>query len=609
MANKYTTPGAILIKSMLPTPAAKAAFDPHTTLDKDGVAGLISILMKHGGPNSHDTIGNLSTLFFNKATEMGASTPLSDYDNNSDERHALIAEFEEKVRQIMSNKSLSDKDKSIKLSELSGSMRGLLEKQNIDHLVSRGSTAAKMALTGARGNKSQLQQGTSTPLMAEDVSGNPIPVAIRHSFAEGLSPAEHIAMSYGGRAATVKTQLSTALPGTLFKQLTPNVFHEVVTVEDCKTKNGIKVPVRDKKRCFGHFEAGTNRFIDEQVYKELFHSTKDSVTVRSTLTCEAKEGICQKCYGLAANGRLPDIGENLGVIAAQSASETLTQAVLSTKHKGGVAGGGAGPYELASNLLNNPQKNFLDEATISQLDGVVTEIKTTALNDHEVYINAVRHFVPKPQVPTVKMGEHVYAGDRLSTGTLNPRKLAEIKGVGEARSYLSHALRQVYGTKMDPRHFDLIARNMIKYVEVKHPGDTSLLPGQKITVSDLSKHLDKHEKQVGLGQAVGQMLSRPIFELVAGTKIAPSHVDMLARRNIDKLWVTDSGLVITPIVPGLKTGKLLDKNWISSLSLSHLKKVIQTAGAEGLESEIHSTDPITALVMGSEFGMGQNGKY
>jgi DNA-directed RNA polymerase subunit beta' len=150
-------------------------------------------------------------------------------------------------------------------------------------MVSRGSTAARMALTGARGNPAQLQQGTASPMMAADVRGVPIPVAIKHSFAEGLSNAEHLAMSYGGRASTVMSQLSTEKPGALFKRLTPTVFHEVITEPDCGTKQGIPIPIGDKLSLIGRYEAGTNHLIDEQYLKELTRRWSQVQSLLATL--------------------------------------------------------------------------------------------------------------------------------------------------------------------------------------------------------------------------------------------------------------------------------------------------------------------------------------
>jgi len=608
MSDKITTAGALLLKHGMPTQEAKDAFDIHTPLDKAGVSKMVNMLLAKGGPGAFEHINSLGKLFFNTATEIGASTPLSDYINESDERQAIIQEFDTKAQRLLH----SDLDKKIlnsQLAELTGQYNKKIEKQNLEYLLDKGSTAAKMAKTGARGNPAQLASGTSTPLMSLNVKGELIPVVIKRSFAEGMRPAEHIALSYMGRGSTVMAQLSTALPGALFKKLAPTVFHEVVTEVDCKTHNGIMAPVSDTKKIIGRYEAETNRLIDEHYWKELSHSGKHQVKIRSTMTCEAKEGVCQHCYGLAASGKLVEIGANIGVIAAQSVSEVLTQAMLSTKHKATVGERKGNAYEQAANILNNPTENFKDEATISNINGVVSAIRPTPLGDTHVFVNEKMHFVPITQNLKVKLGDEIKSGQALSTGTINPRALVNLRGIGAGRDYMADELRNIYGGGLDPRHFEIISRNMIKYVEVDHPGETGLLPGEKVDINSIRKYLDKGQKVVPVHQAEGSVLAKAVGTLVPGTLLDSNHITELKDLGVDKIHISPTGLRVKPIVPGLQTAKLLDKNWVSKLSFSRLRDTLKEAAATGASSDIHSTDPIASYMMGTEFGEGENGKY
>jgi DNA-directed RNA polymerase subunit beta' len=419
-----------------------------------------------------------------------------------------------------------------------------------------------------------------------------------------------MATSYGGRASTVMSQLSTEKPGALFKKLTPTVFHEVITEPDCGSKTGIHVPLRDKLSCIGRFQAVTNHLIDGAYYKELQSSGVKEVLARNPMTCRAKEGICQKCYGLAANGELPTIGQNVGVIAAQSVSEVLTQAMLSTKHQGGVAGRQRNPYEEANNILSNPE-NFQDLATISKVNGDVRSIKQTSLKDWDVDVGGIKHFISNIQEPTIKVGDPVRIGDPISTGTINPRELVTLKGAGAGRVYLANKMREIYSrnAQLDPRHFDIIARNMIKYNEVIDPGDSGFMPGEKIEVGQVEAHLEKHHRMVGLKEAEGKTLASRTLDLTPGTLLTKNHIDDLAHKGIDKIAVSNSGLTVRSLVPGLQSLKLLDKNWVSKLSFNQLHRTIQEAAALGQKSPIHSTEPITSYTLGSEFGEGEGGRY
>lgn len=569
---------------------------------------MVNMLLDKGGPEAFEHINKLGKLFFNTATEIGASTPLSDYINDSDERQAIIKEYDTKVQHILGSKTEKNL-KNTQLQELTGGYNKRIEKQNLDYLLSKGSTAAKMARTGARGNPSQLASGTSTPLMSSNVKGELIPVVIKSSFAEGMRPAEQIALSYMGRGSTVLSQLSTALPGALFKKLSPTVFHEVITEVDCKTRNGIFVPITDSKRLIGRYDAVSGNIIDTHFLKDAASSGKTSLKVRSSMTCEAHEGVCQHCYGLSANGRLPEIGTNIGVIAAQSVSEVLTQAMLSTKHKTTVGERKGNAYEQAANLLNNPTENFKDEATISHVDGVVSAIKQTPLGDTHVFVNEKMHFVPISQQLKVKLGDKIRSGQALSTGVINPRTLVSLRGIGAGRSYVADELRDIYGGNLDPRHFEIIAKNMIKYVEIINPGETGFLPGEKVEINAIRKYLSKGAKEVPIEHAEGAVLSNSIGTLTAGTLLDANHVHELKDLGITHVQVTHSGIRIKPIVPGLQTAKLLDKNWISKLSFSRLRDTLKESAATGAESQVHSTDPITGYMFGSEFGEGPNGRY
>lgn len=605
---QYTTAGALVLKHGMPTEAAKANFDIHSILDKKGMSNMVNMLLQHGGDKAHEHINDLGKVFFNTATAMGASTPLSDYINDSDERQTIIKEFDTKV-QIIKQNNKNKATLSAELSNLTGQYNKKIEKQNLDFLLSKGSMAAKMANTGARGNPAQLGTATSTPLMSANMSGNMVPLVIKHSFAEGMSPAEALALSYMGRGSTVLAQLSTALPGALFKRISPTVFHEVITVEDCGTRNGIVQKVDDKKSVVGRFEARTNILIDDAYQAELVRDGKKDIKVRSSLTCEAHEGICKKCFGLMANGKMPKTGENVGVIAAQSVSEVLTQAMLSVKHKATVGERKGNAYEQASNILNNPTENFKDEATISTINGRVNKIEVTSLGDSNVYINGIRHFVPIAQALTVKDGDSINQGDRLSTGVLNPRKLVALRGMGAGRKYLAEELRNIYGGGLDPRHFEILAKNLIRYVQVIDPGESGFLPGDKLEINTIAKFLEHTEGQINTADSAGKILAKPILNLTPGTLMDSNHVKELLDQGVTKVFVSSSGLRVSPIVPGLQTAKLLDKNWISKLSFTKLKDTLTQAAAYNESSPIHSTDPITPYILGTEFGEGTEGRY
>lgn len=602
--------GALRIRELLPE-GSRAEYDKtrHIPLDKGGVNALMSNIIRNGGKDAGNGISRISNEFYNQATYQGYSTPLDDYYNDSEDRNVMMQEYKSKIGQVNAGKG-SNSFKEDALNALTDEYGKRLTGQNLDYMLSKGSTAAKMALTGARGNPLQLQQSTSTPLMSKDIKGRPIPLAITSSYAEGLSVAEQLSMSYWGRGNTVSAQLATSKPGAMFKSITPNVYHEVITIPDCRTTNGEMVSISDKRKIMHRFEAKTNHIIDESYYKDLKNSGKTSVKVRGVMTCEAPDGICQKCYGKDARATLPDIGENVGVLAAQSASEVLTQMVLSTKHDA-KAGKGAKPFDVVSNLLVNPG-TFKNKATLATINGKVTAITRTPLNDNKVYINGAEHFVPKERELKVKVGDTVQIGQELSNGVANPRELVSLRGTGEGRRYMSDTLRSIYegeGNDLDTRHFDILAKNMIKHVEVTHPGNTDYLPGQRVNINALQKELQRDMEEAPLSNAVGRVLAKGVLHMSPGTTLDDNHIQELHSHGVDKVYVSKSHLGLRPLVPGLNSVKSLDENWVSKLAARDLGKTIKTGVAEGHESEISSTDPIASYIMGANFGDGKNGRY
>lgn len=613
MTDNITTPGAILIKNMLPSKKAQDEYDLYSPLDKGGVSRLVNNLIRNAPGEAHTTINKLGSLFFNTATDIGATTPLEDYINDSDERHATLNELESKTNEVLAKKDLSTHDRDKQLGDLAAEYRSRIGKANLAYMLGKHSVVAQMSNVGARATTDQLAQATYSPLMAAGIKGNPIPIVVKHSFAEGLTSAEHLATSYSGRASTVLAQLSTQYPGALFKKLTPSVFHEVITVPDCGTTNGVLTSTDDKLASLGKFEAGTNHLVTEQYLREKVSDGRKTLRLRNVMTCEAKQGLCQKCYGLAASGKLPPIGFNVGVIAAQSVSEVLTQAMLSVKHTGSGAGARRNAYEAAANLLNNPKQNFQDEATISSVNGRVTKVHKTALNDYNILVGETPHFVNRLEAPIVAVGDEVKIGDPLSTGVINPRSLTELKGAGAGRQALSKQLRHVYsnGTNkgLDPRHFDIIARNLIKYVKVKNPGLSGLSEGETLDIGQLNQHMKEHSKKIPLANALNKSLAVGTSELTPGTVLTSNHLNDLASQGVKEVSVSTDGLTVQPIVPGLQTSKHLDPNWISRLAFNHLKDTIQDAAALHQTSKVHSTDPITGYVIGNEFGDGERGEY
>jgi DNA-directed RNA polymerase subunit beta' len=362
-----------------------------------------------------------------------------------------------------------------------------------------------MAHSGARGSKNQIRQiGGMRGLMA-NASGKTIEIPIKANFREGLSVLEYFISTNGARKGLADTALRTAESGYLTRRLV-DVSHNVIVRElDCYTDEGIEVKAFTngkeiieplKHRIIGRTSlAGiehpaTGEIIVEQ-NEEISGDAADAieaagieaVAIRSVMTCHSETGICAKCYGRnLATGEIVNIGEAVGITAAQSIGEPGTQLTMRTFHTGGVAGGDIthGLPRVEELFEARKPKNL---AEICESDGTVISIAHRKDNKTEVRIRGEEeraYVIPYGAVLTVKEGDYIQAGDQITTGPLNPHDILRLKDVEGVYQYLLKEVQRVYkmqGVDINDKHVEVIVSQMLSKYKLDDVGDTSLLPG------------------------------------------------------------------------------------------------------------------------------------
>ena len=363
-----------------------------------------------------------------------------------------------------------------------------------------------MAHSGARGSKNQIRQvGGMRGLMA-NATGKTVEVPIKSNFREGLSILEYFISSNGARKGLADTALRTADSGYLTRRLV-DVSHNVIVREyDCGTDEGVEVQeFKDGKetiepltqRIIGRtalvdvVDPNTGEVIVEQ-NEEILEADAErikaagitSVAIRSVMTCHSRTGICAKCYGRnLATGEEVNIGESVGIIAAQSIGEPGTQLTMRTFHSGGVAGG-----DITQGL---PRVEELFEARkpkglaeICEGDGEVISIEARQDNKTEVTVKEAEedrtYVVPYGARINVKVGDKVYAGENITKGPLDPHDILRLNGVEGVYQYLLKEVQRVYklqGVDINDKHIEVIVSQMLSKYKVEDSGDTSLLPG------------------------------------------------------------------------------------------------------------------------------------
>ena len=393
-------------------------------------------------------------------------------------------------------------------------------KENFDDL----NPIFMMVQSGARGNMNQLRQIAGMRGLMASTTGRAVEIPIKSSFAEGLDALEYFISAHGARKGLSDTALRTADSGYLTRRLVDVSQDIIVREEDCGTKEGIEIfDIKDgnqiieglHERLVGRYPlkdikdpttkeiiVDKDTMITDAIAEKIVAAGLDKVQVRSVIGCRTKHGVCSKCYGMGlATRQEVNIGEAVGIIAAQSIGEPGTQLTMRTIHSGGVAG-------VADITQGLPRVEELFEARkpkglaiISEIDGKISvsddkkkkEVTVQSKDDAKTYT------IPFGAKLKVKDGDKISAGQPITEGSINPNEILAINGTEGVYEYLVQEVQKVYrnqGVDINDKHIEVIARQMLKKVRVEDNGDTSMFAGSLVDVHDFE---DENERVVAAG--------------------------------------------------------------------------------------------------------------
>lgn len=457
----------------------------------------------------------------------------------------------------------TDKEKTIQQAEgVSKYLNKILSK------VSPDSSIIQMLKSGAisKNKISQVKQILMSPVMAQNYRRQRIPVLIKSSYSEGLTPTEYWAASFGARAGMMDRALSTSKPGAFAKEVLASSIGLTITMNDCRTTKGKVMNVADsfisgRLLSAPEGEFSKNTIIDGNVIRNLRSSNIKKVIVRSSLTCEAPKGICQKCYGLGESGAYYEIGENIGAISGTTITEPLTSMALTGFHTSGVVEGGGGILTGSPRifqLLRLP--TFVaGAATVARNSGKIDSIKETEAGRVRVSIDGKPHFVQPGNALKVRQGDSVKGGDVLTGGIINPRDIMITKGVDYFRSFLSDELRKTYKEQnkdIDPRHFEVASKVLSNYSQVSDPGGSPYIKGDIVPVGKI--------------ETLNKKLKNKI-----------EH---------------------NPYLRGVNTSPSLQEDWLARAGYQRLLKTFQDGASMGWTSDIsEEAHPVSSYVYGARF--------
>ena len=476
-------------------------------VDKKALGKIIDkCFRKHGNTETAVLLDHIKSLGFKFSTRGGITVAVADM-KIPEAKKGYITAAEEKVdkyEKAYRRGLISDEERYERVIEtwtettekVTDALMAGLDRLNNIYI---------MAHSGARGSKNQIRQLAGMRGLMANASGKTVEVPVKSNFREGLSVMEYFTSSHGARKGLADTALRTADSGYLTRRLV-DVSQDVIVREvDCGTtettetfaiKDGNEVIEVLYDRIVGRYTIDpivnpttgeviveADSMIKEDDAEKIIDAGIETVQIRTVLNCKTNHGVCSKCYGRnLATGKEVNIGEAVGIIAAQSIGEPGTQLTMRTFHTGGVAGG-----DITQGL---PRVEELFEARKPKGLAVITEITGRVEIDEtgkrkEISIvpengETEVYAIPYGSRIRVKHGQMVEAGDPLTQGSINPHDIVRVKGIGGVQDYIVKEVQRVYrmqGVDVNDKHIEVIVRQMLSKVKVEDPGDTELIPG------------------------------------------------------------------------------------------------------------------------------------
>ena len=499
---------------------------PRDPFGKKHLGAIINeIFRRYGTSKTSVVLDKMKDQGFKYSTVAGITVSIADI-NVLEGKDELIAEGDAKVAKVQhlyEKGLLTDKERYQQVVAIWGDRdTGVLTKVS-KLLKKRMDDDARnpifmMSASGARGNTSNFLQLIGMRGLMSKPSGEAIELPIKSCFREGMTVSEFFIATHGARKGGADTALKTADSGYLTRRLVDISQDVIVREDDCHTDHGFVVSeIRDtaqdtvivplEDRLSGRYSlrdivdpnsgevlVPANTLISDDDAKRIVKAGITHVEIRSLFGCETKDGVCKHCYGRnLATGKEVVIGEAVGIMAAQSIGEPGTQLTLRTSHNGGIAEKDITmvlPHVIGLFEAKNPK----GEALISEIEGDITEIEEKTNN---IYFIIVTNDLEEKTYTTnfgarlrVKKGDHVKNGDKLTEGTISPKKLLDVADVTAVENYILKEVQKVYrsqGISISDKHIEVIVRQMLRKMVVVEGGDTAMLPGTRVDVVEFTK--------------------------------------------------------------------------------------------------------------------------
>lgn len=613
-----TTIGKLVVEDALPEDIRDWA---QLSFNKKTLGAFMADLAQRHPDKYRDVTHKLLQIARQGALESGSNSFGLKHIRVSPIAKARREKLLKKVEEINNDDSLSDEQRNAKLTKVIAKSKEGFEAELMEEAKGENSPLERMISSGARGNPGSLASLRGGDFQYVDSEGHALPVPIAKSYGEGLDPVSYWAGSFGARQGLLSAKFSTAESGYFAKRLQQAAHRLLVTGvdEDHDREEGVRgMPAssddpHNEGSLLAHPAGGyrKNTILTPKILQDLQRRGIGKILVRSPIVGGAKDGgLLARDVGIREGGDLPQPGSLVGLLAAQSIAERLSQQALGAKHLGGIAGKGVEQltqgFPLVEQLVDIPGA-FKGGATHAQTDGVVQLVHEAPAGGMYVKVNDHDHYVPMGHAVSVKRGDSIEAGDMLSSGIPNPSEIVKHKGIGEGRRYFTHQLAGVLqqaGVNAHRRNVELVARAMIDHVKMNDEfGDW--LPGDVVSYQTLERNWQPRpgSQQLEPKAAVGKYLEKPVLHYTVGTKIQPSMLTDMDEFGVKSLAVHDKEPPFEPLMIRSQDSLHHDPDWVSQMYGSGLKKNLLKSVHRGAVSDEKSTSFVPSLAKGVNFGL------
>ncbi|HHW37458.1 MAG TPA: DNA-directed RNA polymerase subunit beta' [Bacillales bacterium] len=534
------------------------------------------------------------------------------------EKQVILAKAEDKIASVLKQFRrglITDEERYDRVISIWSTAKDEIQKKLMDSL-DISNPIFMMSDSGARGNASNFTQLAGMRGLMANPAGRIIELPIKSSFREGLTVLEYFISTHGARKGLADTALKTADSGYLTRRLVDVAQDVIVREDDCKTDRGLIVSAlkdgtetienlyerlvgRTSFELVKHPETNEviikrNELITEDIATKIVNAGVEQVKIRSVFNCDTRAGVCKKCYGRnLATGQDVEVGEAVGIIAAQSIGEPGTQLTMRTFHTGGVAGD-----DITQGLPRIQElfeaRNPKGQSVISEIPGIISQISEVKDKQEIVVqgdVESRSYTTPYGSRLKVAEGDRVVAGQELTEGSIDPKELLKVRGVDGVQEYLLREVQKVYrmqGVEIGDKHVEVMVRQMLRKVRVVDAGDSDVLPGSLLDI-----HQFKEANKSVLLQGGRPAVARPV--LLGITKASLETESFLSAASFQETTrvLTDAAIKgKRDELLGLKENVIIGKLVPAGTGMTRYRKVRYDKLNDSVRSSIEDKDLI-----------------